>query len=37
MQSVCVVLLLVGVTLADPTVFFVEKFETGEAWTVKVG
>lgn len=30
MQSVCVLLLLVGITLADPTVFFMEKFETGE-------
>lgn len=36
MQSLCVVLLLVGVTLADPTVFFMEKFETGEAWAIEV-
>ena len=29
MRCLCVVLLLVGLTLADPTVFFMEKFETG--------
>lgn len=30
MQSLCVLLVLVGVTLADPNVFFMEKFETGK-------
>ena len=34
MQCVCVLLLLVGITLADPTVFFMEKFETGEEQVV---
>lgn len=36
MQSVCILLLLVGITLADPTVFFMEKFETDDftdRWT----
>ncbi len=30
MQTLCVLLLLVGVALADPSVYFVEKFETGK-------
>ena len=29
MKSICVLLGLLALTLADPTVYFVEKFETG--------
>ena len=34
MQAVCVLLVLVGVTLADPAVYFMEKFETGKGGVV---
>ncbi len=46
MQSLCVLLVLLGVTLADPTIHFMEKFETGKTlrstrsvliWAVLVG
>ena len=37
MQALCVLLVLVGVTLADPAVYFVEKFETGKGVVVLQG